>query len=244
MNKVIILGAKGRMGQALINLAVPSRGFTVAAALDRGDTLGPVLESAHAVIEFAHHTATPLTCAACVAARKALVVGTTAHDEAEKTAIREAARQIPVVFAANFSVGVNTLFWLTQKAGEILGREFDAEVTEIHHRKKLDAPSGTARRLGEILAEREGQPYDAVIRDGRVGEVGARTASEIGMHALRGGDVVGEHTVYFFGLGERIELHHRATNREIFALGALRAAAWAVEQPPGLYDMQDVLGLR
>jgi 4-hydroxy-tetrahydrodipicolinate reductase len=243
MKKVIIVGSKGRMGQALCSLSVPEHGFELVAALDRGDDLRAVLASAEAVVEFAHHSASPDVCAACVSSNKALVIGTTGHTAEELNVIRGTAKKIPVVFASNYSVGVNTLFWLTEKAAEIL-RTFDQEVTEIHHNQKIDAPSGTARRLGEILAQVKGLSYADVIEDGRAGEVGKRTTNEIGMHALRGGDVVGEHTVYFFGDGERVELTHRATNRRIFAAGALRAAAWAVGKPAGLYDMQDVLGLR
>jgi 4-hydroxy-tetrahydrodipicolinate reductase len=231
------------MGQALCALSVPDRGFQLVAALDRGGDLQAVLPQADVVVEFAHHSVTAEVCKVCVAHHKALVIGTTGHSAGELEAIHAAAKKVPVVFAANYSVGVNTLFWLTQKTAEIL-KAFDQEVTEIHHNRKLDAPSGTAKRLGEILAEVKGLPYVDVIRDGRVGEVGKRTSDEIGMHALRGGDVVGEHTVYFFGEGERVELSHRATDRKIFAAGALRAAAWAVGRPPGLYDMQDVLNLR
>ncbi|HEY5742034.1 MAG TPA: 4-hydroxy-tetrahydrodipicolinate reductase, partial [Terrimicrobiaceae bacterium] len=148
------------------------------------------------------------------------------------------------VFAPNFSVGVNTLFWLTRKAAEILGPDFDLEVIEMHHRLKKDAPSGTARRLAEILAEVRSLTYENDVRHGRVGMIGERTNSEIGLHALRGGDVVGDHTVICANVGERLELTHKASSRETFAKGAIRAAKWAQFQPPGLYDMQDVLGLR
>ena len=158
--------------------------------------------------------------------------------------ITEAARDIAIVFAANFSVGVNTLFWLTRQAAKILGPAFDLEVVEVHHRLKKDAPSGTARRLAEILAEERDLRYAEAARHGREGLVGERGANEIGLHAVRGGDVVGEHTVLFAALGERVELIHRASSRETFALGALRAAAWLGDRPPGLYDMEDVLGLR
>ena len=154
------------------------------------------------------------------------------------------AKKIPVVFAPNFSVGVNTLFWLTRKAAETLGPEFDLEVVEMHHRLKKDAPSGTAKRLAEILAEVRELNYRDDVRHGRQGIVGERTTSEIGMHAIRGGDVVGDHTVIFAANGERVELSHKASSRETFARGAIRAAKWASAQPPGLYDMQDVLGLK
>jgi 4-hydroxy-tetrahydrodipicolinate reductase len=149
-----------------------------------------------------------------------------------------------MVLSSNFSTGVNTLFWLTRKAAEILGPEFDLEVVEMHHRLKRDAPSGTARTLAEILAEVRKQQLERVVRHGREGIVGERTSSEIGMHAVRGGDVVGDHTVIFAGLGERVELSHKASSRETFANGALLAAQWVANRKPGLYDMQDVLGLK
>ncbi len=158
--------------------------------------------------------------------------------------VEACATRIPIVFAPNFSVGVNTLFWLTQRACEILGPDFDLEVVEMHHRHKKDAPSGTARRLAEILAETRELDYATDVRHGREGMIGARTPTEIGMHSLRGGDVVGDHTVSFANDGDRLELTHRASSRDTFANGALRAAAWVVGQPAWLYDMQDVLGLR
>jgi 4-hydroxy-tetrahydrodipicolinate reductase len=149
-----------------------------------------------------------------------------------------------MVFAPNYSVGVNTLFWLTRKATEILGADFDLEVVEMHHNKKIDSPSGTARRLAEILCEVEDLSYDKDVRHGRFGNVGARTKREVGMHAVRGGDVVGDHTVIYAAQGERVELTHKASSRDTFAQGAVRAAKWLRGQKAGLYDMQDVLGLR
>ena len=149
-----------------------------------------------------------------------------------------------MVIATNFSTGVNTLFWLTRKAAEILGNDFDLEVVEMHHRLKKDAPSGTANTLLEILADVRKLQLETALRHGREGIVGARTQNEIGIHAIRGGDVVGDHTVIFANNGERIELTHKASSRDTFANGALRAAQWLVQQKPGLYDMQDVLGLK
>ncbi|MEO8206832.1 MAG: 4-hydroxy-tetrahydrodipicolinate reductase [Chthoniobacterales bacterium] len=172
------------------------------------------------------------------------MIGTTGQDDQTRKRITESAKRIPIVFAPNFSVGVNTLFWLTQKATEILGSDFDLEVVEMHHRLKKDAPSGTARRLAEILAEVRKQSYDKDVLHGRHGIVGERTDAEIGMHAIRGGDVVGDHTVIFATQGERLELTHKASSRDTFAMGALRAAKWASSKSPGLYDMQDVLELR
>ncbi len=242
--RVIINGARGRMGQALIECAKAHANLEVCATLDEGDDLADSLNHADAVIDFTHATATPGIAEACAAAGKALIIGTTGHDDAQREAIEACATRIPIVFAPNFSVGVNTLFWLTQRACEILGPEFDLEVVEMHHRHKKDAPSGTARRLAEILAETRELDYAKDVRHGREGMVGARTTAEIGMHSLRGGDVVGDHTVSFSNDGERVELTHRASSRDTFANGALRAATWAVGQPARLYDMQDVLGLR
>lgn len=232
------------MGQALISCAALDSSLTVTAALDAGDALAAALPGCDAVIDFTHADNTAAVAAACVQAGKILVIGTTGQDDATRAAISRAAAAIPVVFAPNFSVGVNTLFWLTRKAAEILGPDFDLEVVEMHHRLKKDAPSGTARRLAEILAEVRDLQYDKDVRHGREGMVGERTKTEIGMHAVRGGDVVGDHTVLYANVGERIELTHKASSRDTFAKGALRAARWAANQPPGLYDMQDVLGLK
>jgi 4-hydroxy-tetrahydrodipicolinate reductase len=173
-----------------------------------------------------------------------LVIGTTGHTDDERSIIREAARTLRIVYAANYSVGVNTLFWLTRHAARILGQDtFDIEVMEMHHRHKIDSPSGTARRLLEILNEETGTSYQDDVAHGRFGNIGPRKPREIGMHALRGGDVVGDHTVLFAADGERVELTHKASSRMTFAVGAVRAAVWLQGQPPGLYDMQDVLGL-
>jgi 4-hydroxy-tetrahydrodipicolinate reductase len=174
-----------------------------------------------------------------------LVIGTTGHTEAERDIIRNAAKSIRIVYAANYSVGVNTLFWLTRQAARILKQDrFDIEVTEMHHKHKIDAPSGTARRILEILNEETGTDYQADVAHGRFGNIGPRKAREIGMHTLRGGDVVGDHTVLFAADGERVELTHKASSRMTFAAGAVRAACWLETQPIGLYDMQDVLGLQ
>jgi 4-hydroxy-tetrahydrodipicolinate reductase len=242
--RLLVNGAKGRMGQAIIACAKLDPAVQVVAEIDVGDDFAGALARADAVIEFSHHTAGPAVARACAEAGKLLVIGTTGHSEAEIGQIRAASASIPIVFAPNFSVGVNALFWLTQKAAEILGPDFDLEVVEMHHRLKKDAPSGTARRLGEILAAARGLQYSTDARHGREGITGERGAREIGMHALRGGDVVGDHTVIFAAQGERLELTHKASSRDTFAHGALRAARWVRGREPGLYDMQDVLGLR
>ncbi len=244
MTKVIITGAKGRMGQALVSCAKNFPRLQVVAALGRADDPAALIPGCDVVIDFSSHTATPGFVDLCVKNRKAIVIGTTGLGESETAAIRQASSQIPVVLASNFSTGVNTLFWLTRKAAEILGTDFDLEVVEMHHRLKKDAPSGTAKSLAEVLADVRKQQLAEVARHGRVGIVGARTASEIGVHSIRGGDVVGDHTVIFANVGERVELTHKASSRDTFANGALRAAEWLARQKPGLYDMKDVLGLK
>jgi 4-hydroxy-tetrahydrodipicolinate reductase len=244
MTKVIITGARGRMGQALVACARNFSQLEVVAALNRGDDLEAVIGGADVVVDFSSHLATPEFVGICVKHKKAIVIGTTGHAQKEKEAILKASSRIPVVLASNFSTGVNTLFWLTRKAAEILGRDFDLEVVEMHHRLKKDAPSGTAKSLAEILADVRHQQLEKVARHGRAGIVGERTASEIGVHSIRGGDVVGDHTVIFANVGERVELTHKASSRDTFANGALRAAEWLAKQKPGLYDMQDVLGLK
>ena len=242
--RVVIVGAKGRMGEALVRLAKQDPRLELAAAVDKGDDIAAAIASGDALIEFAHHEATPDVVKLAVDAGKALVIGTTGHTDAERKAIAAAATTIPVVFAPNYSIGVNLLFHLTRIAAQTLGENYDQEVVEMHHRLKIDSPSGTARRLGEVLAEAAGGTYDEMTMHGRHGDVGARPKRQIGMHALRGGDVVGDHTVHFANIGERIELTHRASSRDTFASGALRAAIWACAQKPGLYSMQDVLGLK
>lgn len=241
--RLCIFGAKGRMGQALLRCASEDPSLSVVAEVDAGDDLGAALARCDAVIDFSAAHVTPDVAEACAAAGKALVIGTTGHDAGQRQRIAGAAQRIPVVFSPNYSVGVNTLFWLTRKAAEILGPGFDLEVVEMHHRLKKDSPSGTARRLAEILAEARQLDYDQATRHGREGLVGERTDTEIGMHAVRGGDVVGDHTVIYAAPGERLELTHKASSRDTFALGALRAAKWASGRAPALYDMQDVLGL-
>lgn len=242
--KVIIVGAKGRMGQALLSCAARNPAVEVIGAVDQGDDLAALVDRCDAVIEFSFHTATLPVAQLCAAHGKALVVGTTGHTAPEKAAITALQSRIPLVMASNYSTGVNTLFWLTRKAAEILGPSFDLEVVEMHHRMKKDAPSGTATSLLEILADVRKLQLDQALRHGRQGITGERTSSEIGIHALRGGDVVGDHTVIFAANGERVELTHKASSRDTFANGALRAATWVVTQRPGLYDMQDVLGLK
>jgi len=244
MTRVIITGSKGRMGHALVASAVRFDEMQVVGQVDQGDDLAAIVEKGDVVIDFSSHSATAGIARLCAQHNKAVVIGTTGHSDEDRSEITGFSSRIPMVLASNFSTGVNTLFWLTRKAAEILGPGFDLEIIEMHHRMKRDAPSGTARTLGEILADVRKQQLDRLARHGRSGIVGARTDEEIGIHSVRGGDVVGDHTVIFAAAGERVELTHKASSRETFANGALRAAEWVVQQKPGLYDMQDVLGLK
>jgi len=223
--RIGLVGAKGRMGRAVAGAIEKDPSLTIAAGLARGSTLEAALDDCAVVIDFSVAEATEAVCRACAARQKPLVLGTTGHNATQKELIAAAARKIPIVFAANFSIGVNALFALTRRAAELLGGEFDVEVIEMHHRTKKDAPSGTAKRLVEILshAREQGPPLSA--------------------QSIRAGDIVGEHTILFAGPGERLELTHRATSRETFAVGALRAARWVIDQSPGLYTMENVLGL-
>lgn len=230
------------MGQA-VALAVREASLSVAGMVDVGDDLATEIKRSDVVIDFSSPAATRGLLEIAVAARKPVVLGTTGHATDEKKALLALAAKVPCVWAGNFSIGVNLLFALTRRAASVLGADYDAELVEMHHRFKKDAPSGTAARLLEIILEERRLTADA-LRHGRQGLTGGRTSSEIGVHALRGGDVVGDHTVIFAALGERIELTHKASDRGIFARGAVRAAQWVLRQPPAVYDMQDVLALK
>lgn len=240
--RVLLLGAKGRMGQAIV-AAAEKASVEIVAALDLGDDVSHSIDRCDVVIDFSNPGATGSLCRACADAKKSAVIGTTGHSKEERQLIDKLSESVPVVLSPNFSVGVNALFWLTRKAAELLGDNFDLEIAETHHRLKKDAPSGTAKKLAEILCDVRGLDYAKNVRHGREGLVGERPANEIGVHSIRGGDVVGDHTVTFAGAGERLELSHKAVSRETFAAGALRAAQWVVDKPAGLYSMEDVLGL-
>lgn len=241
--RLIINGAKGRMGQALLAAAQDLK-LEVAAAIDAGDDLAAAAARGDVIVDFSSHRATRAVIDVAVAQRKALVIGTTGHAASEKKELAARVAQVPTVWAGNFSVGVNLLFALTRRATAVLGADYDTEVVEMHHRFKKDAPSGTAARLLEIILEERKLEGAHALKHGRSGITGERRPDEIGVHALRGGDVVGDHTVIYAALGERIELTHKASDRQIFARGALRAAQWVVARPAGVYDMQDVLGLK
>lgn len=242
--KILVTGAKGRMGQTVAACCAADPDVEIGAQIDLGDSLPAALAKCDAVIDFSFHTFTEELLDACADQKKLLVIGTTGQSDEIIAKVKAAAVDLPLVMAPNFSVGVNTLFWLTRKAADILGPDFDLEVIEMHHRLKVDAPSGTAKRLAEILADARGLSYNDDMRHGREGLVGARTRDEIGVHSMRGGDVVGDHTVVYANIGERVELTHKASSRDTFANGAIRAAKWLATQPAGrIYDMQDVLGL-
>lgn len=240
---ILLCGAGGRMGRAISSIS-EENGCTISYPVDLGDDPKDGINSCDVVIDFSLREATLPLARIAAEAGKPMVIGTTGHQSNEKSDIEQLSLQIPMVWAGNFSTGVNLLFYLTEQAARVLNAEsdFDPEVIEMHHRLKKDAPSGTADRLLEILKESRALD-DKNVAHGRNGMVGERPSREIGSHALRGGDVVGDHTVFFAGMGERIELTHRATDRTIFAAGALRAARWVVKCEPGLYSMQDVLGL-
>ena len=243
MPNLLITGISGRMGQAVIQAATEA-GVTISSTHDAGQDLDSAVAKADCIIDFSVHSFTKSLVDSAIKHGTRLVIGTTGHSDAERAFIHEAAKKIPIVYASNYSVGVNTLFWLTRHAARILTQDrFDSEVTEMHHKHKIDAPSGTARRLLEILNEETETSYQDDVAHGRLGNIGPRKPREIGMHTLRGGDVVGDHTVIFSADGERVELTHKASSRLTFAAGAVRAACWLENQPVGLYDMQDVLGL-
>lgn len=248
--KVAIAGAAGRMGRALIE-AAPANGLDVVVALDvagEGSSIGNLkitsdtkaLASSDVVIDFTRPSAT----LAHLAHARAMVIGTTGFSADEKAKIAEAAKKTPIVMAANFAIGVNAVYKLAETAAQILGDAYDVEIVEAHHNKKVDAPSGTALKLGEVVAKALHRDLKKDAVHGRRGEPGARTPKEIGFHAIRGGDIVGEHTVIFAGAGERVEVTVRSQSRLTYASGALRAAKWLIGRPAGLYDMGDVLGLK
>jgi len=245
MLHLLVTGKSGRMGQAVIEAAAAQSHVQVTATHDAGEDLAAAISKASCVIDFTIHSFTLPLLEAALKHGTRLVIGTTGHTDEERAAIHHAAKSLPIVCASNYSVGVNTLFWLTRQAARVLKQDrFDIEVVEMHHKHKIDAPSGTARTLLEILNEETGTSYKEDVAHGRFGNIGPRKAREIGMHTLRGGDVVGDHTVIFAADGERFELTHKASSRATFASGAVRAALWLQDQPIGLYDMQDVLGLK
>lgn len=262
--KIALVGVNGRMGRALVQAVQEDKASLLSAAfvrqgsalagVDAGEVTGfgrlnvPLKDRLDTdlfdvLIDFTRPQATMAYLSACVSAKKPVVIGTTGFSAPELAEMKEAATHIPIVFAPNFSVGVNLLLGLVAKAAQVL-TDYDIEVIEAHHRYKVDAPSGTALRLGQAAADALGWDLDQCAVYGREGITGERPTQQIGFATVRGGDVVGDHTVLFAGLGERVELTHKASSRLTFAQGAVRASQWLAQQPAGLYDMQDVLGLR
>ncbi len=266
MQRIAVMGAAGRMGKTLIEAVQQADGAQLSAAVDRPDSslvgadagelaalgklgvslvgdLSAVLDQFDVLIDFTHPSVTLKNLDICRRAGKAMVIGTTGFSVEEKQVLAEAGKDIPIVFAANFSVGVNLCLKLLDTAARVLGDEVDIEIIEAHHRHKVDAPSGTALRMGEVIADALGRDLQKVAVYGREGQTGARARDTIGFATVRAGDVVGDHTVLFAADGERVEITHKASSRMTFAKGAVRSALWLNQRAPGLYDMQDVLGL-
>ncbi len=264
MTNVVVTGAAGRMGREIIRLVAATPGLKLHGAVERAgaavgqdaaalaglppagvpvvDVLEKALPGAGVVIDFTHFEASASHAERCAAAGVPIVIGSTGFTAEAKARVAAAAARVPVVLSPNMSVGVNVLFELVRQAAAVLGDAYDVEIVELHHKKKKDAPSGTAVRLAEVAVEALGRDAAKDLAFARHGMIGERPPKEIGVQTVRGGDIVGEHTVYFCGEGERLELTHRATAREQFARGAVRAAAWVAGRAPGLHDMADVLG--
>ncbi len=265
--KVIINGVLGRMGKQITGIVLDDKEVDLvgcieaspndAIGMDIGDALGlgktgilicsslkDVNINNAVIVDFTTPGATRSLLNEIKGTETRIVIGTTGLTETDLALIQEAAGSNAILFSPNMSLGVNFLFYLTKIAAEKLGKDFDIEIIEAHHRFKKDSPSGTAKRLGEIASAAIGYSYNDTIKHGREGIVGERSAKEIGMHAIRGGDIVGEHTVLFAGPGERLELKHCAQSRTTFAQGAVKAVKWLYTQPPGLYSMQDLLGFK
>ncbi len=267
MLNIAVTGAAGRMGRSLITACTQTDNCQLAAAIEHSgnslvgsdagelagvgkldvsvcDDINSTAASFDTLIDFTRPDVTLENLRVCVAHRKSIIIGTTGFSDEQKTHIQQAARSIPVVFAPNMSVGVNLCFKLLDLAARVLGDDVDIEVIEAHHRHKLDAPSGTAIRMGEVVANALGRKLEDCAVYGREGITGARDRNTIGFETIRAGDIVGDHTVLFAAEGERVEITHKASSRMTFANGAIRAALWLKNQPAGLYDMQDVLDLR
>jgi 4-hydroxy-tetrahydrodipicolinate reductase len=265
--KIAVAGVNGRMGRVLIEAIGQNSNAELGAALVRSgsplrgqdagtlagvgvlncamqDNLTAALNQFEVLIDFTSIDSTMANLRICRDAGRAMVIGTTGFSAEQKQELAVAAQTIPLVFAPNMSIGINVLLGVLAQTAQLLGAGYDVEIIEAHHRHKVDAPSGTALRLGEVVATAYGRDLQAVAVYGREGHTGARDPQTIGFATVRGGDVVGDHTVLFAGIGERIELTHKASSRITFAQGAVRAAVWLKKQPPGLYDMQDVLGLK
>ena len=267
MTKVAIAGAAGRMGKTLIETVVDTDGVELSAAIERSgisvigtdageiagvgslgvaitDDLNSVTDAFDVLVDFTIADATVVNIEVCAEAEKRMVIGTTGLVQMQVDRLHVIGKALPIVFAPNFSVGVNATFKLLEIAAGIFGDDVDIEIAEAHHRHKVDAPSGTALRMGEVVAEQLGRDLDEVAVYGREGMTGERNRQTIGFSTIRAGDIIGEHRVMFAGLGERVEISHRAHSRANFAQGAIRSAIWVMDQEAGVFDMQDVLGLR
>ncbi|MFU8837612.1 MAG: 4-hydroxy-tetrahydrodipicolinate reductase [Thiohalomonadaceae bacterium] len=267
MTRIAVTGAAGRMGRQIIEAIQAQEGVSLGAALDRpgsslvgvdvgelagvgrigvmlSDDIAAVADDFDVMIDFTLPEVTVANVAACRALGKKMVIGTTGLDDAQKQQLAEAGSDIAIVFAPNMSVGVNLCLKLLELAASVLGDEVDIEIIEAHHRHKIDAPSGTALAMGEAVAKTLGRDLKQCAVYGREGRTGERERHTIGFETIRAGDIVGDHTVLFAGIGERIEITHKASSRMTFAKGAVRAAAWLAAHPRGLFDMQDVLGLK
>jgi 4-hydroxy-tetrahydrodipicolinate reductase len=257
--KIAVAGAGGKMGQTLIEGVLADKTLKLAAALDArgspvlgtsvggikvGSDIGKAVGASDVLVDFTRPEGTIEHLEACARLGKPIVIGTTGFPEPLKKAILQAGRKIPIAMSPNFAVGVNAVFRLAEVAAGILGDGYDVEIIEAHHRNKVDAPSGTALKLGEIVASALKRNLKVEAKHGREGDTGTRPPKQIGFHAVRGGDIVGEHTVIFAGPGERVEVTVRSQSRMTYALGALRAAKYLRGKGPGLYDMSDVLGLK
>ena len=267
MIRAAVAGIAGRMGSRIAQLVCETEGIELTAGFERPgypkigndlaevvggsatgkrivEGIGAVLDGCDVVIDFTAAAASLEHLKAAAAAGVPMVIGSTGFTAQQMEEAAAAAKRSAVLIAPNMSVGVNVLFQVVAEVARLLGEDFDVEIVEAHHRFKKDAPSGTALKLAQIIARSLGRDLDKTGVYGRHGLVGERTSEEIGVHAVRGGDIVGEHTVMFAGMGERIEIIHRAQSRDNFARGAIRAAKWIVGKPPGIYDMSDVLGLK
>jgi len=267
MVNCIVTGAAGRMGRRIMEILIETEGADVTGAtekaghdavgMDVGDFLGlgkkgsviagdlaKVIKKGDVVIDFTFPEVSIAHAGAAAKAGKAIVIGSTGFSEAQVKEIKKLAKKVPIVLAPNMSVGVNLLLKVLSQVASVLGEDYDIDIVETHHRHKKDAPSGTALKMAQVVAEARGRDLAKVGVFERHGNIGERRRGEIGVQTLRVGDVVGEHTVIFGTMGERIEITHKASSRDVFARGAVRAAMWVVGKKPGLYDMSDVLGIK
>ena len=242
--KIAVAGSGGKMGRAVVEAVQGDKAFALASSFDVGDDAAKAIAAGDVLVDFTRPEGTLAHLEHCLKAGKGMVIGTTGFSDSQKKTLAEAARRIPIVLSPNFAIGVNAVFKLAETAAGILGEGFDVEIIEAHHRHKVDAPSGTALRLGELIAGKLKRDLKKDAKHGREGDTGARPDRQIGFHAIRGGDIVGEHTVVFAGTGERVEVTVRSQSRATYAMGALRAAKFLAGKRTGLYDMADVLGLK